>query len=268
MIRRLAVVVVVPLSTLFALPAPAEENKSAASARQIFERYQNAVVHVSAVGKMSMGFGDNKMNVSAVGTIIDPSGLVVVSTAQLDFGALLKNVMSGMGRGNLPNIQFELSDVKIRFPDGSEIASKIILKDDDLGLGFVSPEKPLDEAKKSKLTSLPLTAESVKPEVLDDVTILTRLGKSLNYQAAVHTHSISAVVTKPRTLYVVGSPGCPVFTAQGKLLGIAVVSPEGPSGGGLGLLAAAGGSSAVTIPASEVRRLTEQAKEQMGASGK
>jgi hypothetical protein len=268
MIRCLPMALVMLLLPL-ALPAAADENKAAASARQLFERYQNAIVHVNAVGKMGLGFGgDNKMNVSAIGTIVDPSGLVVVSTAQLDLGLVLKNVMSSMGRGNLPAIQFELSDVKIRLPDGGEIAAKIILKDDDLGLGFVAPEKPLDEAIKSKLTSLSLTAEAVKPEVLDKVIILTRLSKSLNYQAAVHTDSISAVVTKPRTLYVAGSAGCPVFTAQGKLVGIAVVSPEGPSGGGLGILAGSGGPTAVTIPTSEVRKMADQAKEQLSASGK
>jgi hypothetical protein len=215
---------------------------------------------------MGLGGAGNKVKVSVVGTVIDPAGLVVVSTAQLDFGMLLKNLASSLGEA-LPPIQFELSDVRIRFADGSELTAKIVLRDDDLGLGFISPEKPLNEAKKAKLTALPLT-DTVKADVLDNVILLTRLGKGLNYQAAVQTSLISAVVTKPRTLYVTGAPGCPVFTGEGKLIGIAVVSPGGPSSGIFGLLAGAPGSAAVTIPTNEIRRLADQAKEQPSAAEK
>ncbi len=242
-------------------PGRAEENKGA---RQVFQRYQNAIVHVNAVVKM--GAGGSKVNVSALGTIIDPSGLVVVSTGQLDVGTLIKSLVSGLGVA-IPPLQFELSDVKIRFPDGHETSAKIVLKDEDLGLGFVVPRKPLEAARKAKLTALPLT-DSVKPEVLDNVILLTRLGKALNHQAAVQTGLISAVVTKPRTLYVAGLPGCPAFTVDGKLIGIAVLSPGGPSGGVFGLIGGVGGAAAVTIPTSEVRRLAEQAKEQLGSAEK
>jgi hypothetical protein len=258
MIRRFFGGATLLLLPWFAVAARAEENKPA---RQVFERYQNAIVHVNAVVKVGLGGAGNKVKVSVVGTVIDPSGLVVVSTAQLDFGMLLKNLVSSLGE-TLPPVQFELSDVKIRFPDASELTAKIVLRDDDLGLGFIAPGKPLDEAKKAKLTALPLT-DTVKPKVLDNVILLTRLGKGLNYEAAVYTSMISAVVTKPRTLYATGSPGCPVFTAEGKLIGIAVVSPGGPSGGVFGLLSGAPGSAAVTVPTNEVRRLADQAKEQL-----
>jgi hypothetical protein len=248
----------------FALAGRAEENKAA---RQVYQRYQNAVVHISAVAKLPMGGGGEKVKVTALGTVVDPSGLVVFSTAQLDLVALIKNLVSNQISESLPPIQFELSDVTIRFPEGGETTAKIVLKDDDLGLGFVAPGKPLDPARKGKLTALPLT-DSVKPDVLDNVILITRLGKMLNYQAAVHTSTIAAIITKPRTLYVVGSPGCPVFTVDGKLVGIAVLSPGGPSGGIFGVIAGAGGSAAVTVPTSEVRRLADQAREQLGSGEK
>src|ERR1044071_1232398 len=71
-------------------------------ARDIFKKYQPAVVTVQLVVKSKFSFGgfggdarESKQEVT--GTVIDPSGLTVLSLASTDPTTLLQGMMSGLG---------------------------------------------------------------------------------------------------------------------------------------------------------------------------
>ena len=87
-------------------------------------------------------------SVETVGTVIDPSGLTVLSLGALNPGAMMNKMMGGGGSGQ-ERMEFgsEPSDVKLRLPDGKELPARIVLRDEDLDLAFLrpttKPDKPL-----------------------------------------------------------------------------------------------------------------------------
>jgi hypothetical protein len=138
-------------------------------------------------------------------------------------------------------------------------------------LAFVMPEKPL----KDKLPAVKLD-KAPDAKALDDVICLGRLGQSLDRQPTVALAKLSAVVRKPRTFYTsigFGSPGIPVFCADGKLLGIHLLRQGTTLGDGAGLLslAASGGIATVVLPAEDVDEIAKQAlakKDEKPTTGK
>lgn len=231
--------------------ARADEQAVVAQAREILAKHQGAVVWVAAVAKVQVPGGrSGEQEAEAIGTVIDPSGLVVVAEEAFNPVAKLLKQFSGSMAGGAPaalrELKVDLTQVTIRLPDGTELPSKIVLKDPDLGLAFVLPDKPAEGAPANPhLPSLELT-ETPEIEVLDEVISLGRLGKTLDYQPTLALGRISAVVAKPRELYwgASGSDGAPVFTAGGELLGIAITHAEGAT---------------VIVPVGEVMATAKQA---------
>lgn len=272
--------------------ARAAEDPPVAAARDIFARHQDSVVWVSAVMKMRAGgglgamFGRQEQKVEAVGTVIHESGLVVLSYTMLDPSAMLNAAMANVGGGEENKVEFktELSGVKIRLADGTEIPGKLVLRDDDLDLAFVMPT---EKGKKIPYVALGggggagaggdaggagagtgagneagNDGPAVKP--LDPLVVIWRLGQNLDRQPAVALGRVSAVVTKPRTFYLVSgleSLGTPAFTADGKALGIVVMRKQIGDGGMGGMFSAAGGGgiAAVVVPAADVMEVAQQA---------
>ncbi|MBL9122839.1 MAG: trypsin-like peptidase domain-containing protein [Planctomycetaceae bacterium] len=222
--------------------ATADEAAVVAQAREILAQHQGSVVWVSAVAKMSAPGGrTGEQESEAIGTVIDPSGLVVVAEDAFNpFAKIVKQFAGSVtGAASLREVKVDLTQVKIRLADGTEIPAKVALKDPDLGLAFVMPDKPADASKPNpQLPHLQLS-ETPAVEALDQVISVGRLGKSLDSQATLALGRITAVVKKPRELYcgAPGAEGTPVFTTEGKLLGVTITLAEGVS---------------VVVPASEV----------------
>ena len=254
-------------------PAARGEEASVASARQVFEKHQNAVVWVTAVMKMRAGgafggmFGRQEQKMEAVGTVIHESGLTVLSYTMLDPTAMLNAAMAGAGVGGglgEEKIEFksDLSGVKIRLGDGTEVAAKLVLKDDDLDLAFVMPT---EKGKKLSFLGLGPKPDAPKVKALDEVISLWRLGQALDRQPAVATGRVSAVVAKPRTFYVCSGVaegiGGPAFLADGTPLGIQVFRRQSLDTSMRGLFSMSGGSgmAAVVVPAADVMEVAEQA---------
>jgi hypothetical protein len=244
------------------------------AARQVFEKNQNAVVWVTAVMKMRAGgalggmFGRQEQKVEGVGTVIHESGLTVMSYTQLDPTAMLNAAMAGAGGGGVGDekIEFrsELSGVKIRLADGTEIPAKLVLKDDDLDLAFVLPTE-----KGKKLPYLSFAAQgdakdAPKVKALDPVVSIWRLPQSLDRQPAVAIGRVAAVVNKPRTFYVVSgieSMGSPAFLGDGTPLGVTVMRKAGMEAASRGMFSMSAGSalSPVIVPAADVMEVAQQA---------
>jgi hypothetical protein len=248
---------------------PVDAQEGRAALREMVKKWQDAIVNVRVVLKVRMSMAGREMNssdesVDTVGTVIDPTGLTVLSLSALNPGAMMNKLMTSAGGGNGQDqigITSEPTDVKIRMSDGREVAARIVLRDEDLDLAFlrptVAPDKPL--------TSVNLS-EGGKPAMLDEVVVLSRLGRVGGWTPSASLHNIGAVIEKPRTFYVLagatGGTGTPAFLPNGRIVGLLTMrqvdagraSMMSMMGGteGLGLLA-------VILPAADVLEIASQA---------
>jgi hypothetical protein len=213
-----------------------QADEAAKSGREILAKCQDAVVTVRLAIKQSMSMGgrDSKSEskIETTGTIIDPSGLTVVSLTTTDPGNAMKEsyarAMAARG-GDPSQLKFdsEVSDVKIVLADGTEMAADVVLRDKDLDLAYLRPsDQPAEAGKRAKPLPFVDLARAAKPQMLDEVVVVNRLNKAANRVPAVSVGRIEAVVDKPRTFYVLGGAtwgyalGAPVFSLDGKLLGV------------------------------------------------
>ena len=109
------------------LAAPIDAQDDRAAGREIVKKWQSAIVNVRVVLKMRVSVGGREMqsmdeSVETVGTVIDPSGLTVLSLGALNPGAMMNKMMGGGGSGQ-ERMEFgsEPSDVKLRLADGKEL---------------------------------------------------------------------------------------------------------------------------------------------------
>lgn len=240
------------------------------AAREIVKRYQNAIVNVRVVLKMRMSMGGREMqstdeSVETVGTLIDTSGLTVLSLSSLNPGAMMSKIIGGMAGGqNRVDLGSEPTDLKIRFPDGREVAAKIVLRDEDLDLAFIrtvtKPDNPV--------VAIDLS-DAARPALLDSVVVLSRLGRVGGWTPAAAFQTIGAIIEKPRTFYVIqnaaaGGMGTPAFTPSGKVVGL--LTMRSVQAGRVGMLSMMGGPEnlgllPVILPASDVLEIAKQATE-------
>jgi len=246
-------------------------DESAIKAREVFKKHHPTLVTIQLVVKSRFGFagsgGDSRESKQEVtGTVIDKSGLTVVSLSSTDPTAMLQGLMGSFGGDGEESMKLkmdsELSDIKLLGNDGSELAADIVLRDKDLDLAFVRPkEKPT--------TPLPFLdlSNNAKVDVLDEVIALNRLGKVASRVHAASIERINAVVQRPRLFYVPDSDktatglGCPAFTFDGKVVGIFVMRALKSGGGSGGLFGMQGGITSILLPAEDVKKIAAQAPE-------
>ena len=238
-------------------------DETATQANKVVKQYAKAVVEVEAVLTISAGGrGQEKdQNVQAIGTVVDPSGLTVTSYVSLNPTSVLKSLpIQGGGR---VSISGELSDVKICLPDGTEIPARIVLKDEDLDLAFIMPKDKLDKDAAEQIAAVDLAKPAPKAGLLDQIVRISRLGKDMNRALVAELDRISAIVTKPRLVYVIGGaqPGSPVFSMAGKLLGIVTFHKRAGRSASVGRSGI--GGIPVILPTKDVNKIADQAHDEL-----
>lgn len=210
------------------------------------------VVWVSAVVRVDVSVGgrsypSQEQKLETLGTVVGKDGLVVVSNSMIDPSASIRKQIRSPGA--IVNVEFQ--EVRILLDDGSEIPCRLSLKDPDLDIACVQPLEP--DGKELKAAAIrPVNLRSkVKPEILDEVLILGKLGRTLYRQPTVRVARISSIIEKPRKYYVLSQaiPGAPVFDARGRLLGIAVYKIAGGMP-----------TSMITLPSEDVLDIVLQAQ--------
>ena len=209
-------------------PAAARADELSDKGRAVFSKNKQAVVTVMLAMKNKFsGMGATQATeakTDATGTVIDPSGLTVLSLSATDPSQLVQNMVSAMSSegDSRFKMESELSDVKILLADGTtEVPAEVVLRDKDLDLAFIRPKV----APAAPMAAINL-ADAGKAEVLDQIVSLNRLGNAGGRAYAANEERISAVVQKPRLFYVpmtsatTTALGCPAFTLDGKPLGI------------------------------------------------
>jgi hypothetical protein len=266
-IKSIAALVLVAALGLAQSPPAAGQDPRAAS-RGVVAKWQDALVNVRVVLKMRMSMGGREMQssdetVEAVGTVIDPSGLTVVALGSLNPGAMMSKLMGAGGGDQRVEIASEPTDVKMRLPGGTEIAASIALRDEDLNLAFLRPTVKADKP----FVAVDLTA-AARPEILDQVIVLSRLGRVGGWVPSASLMDIGAIIERPRTFYVLsgqgGAMGTPAFLPTGRIVGILTLRQI--DAGRPGMTAMMGGTEGlgllpVILPAADVLDIAKQALE-------
>ncbi len=253
------------LLTLAAISVQAED--LAEKARAVFKQNQHVVVTVELVIKTKFSMSGmpgqaREVPQDATGTVIDPSGLTVLSLSTTDPAQLMQSMMAGADEEGESRfkVESELSDLKILLDDGTELPAEVVLRDKDLDLAFIRPKsKPA-----TPMAALDLT-QAGKAEVLDEVVALNRLGNAAGRAYAAAMERISAIVQKPRLFYIPETSmtttalGAPAFTMDGKPLGIFVVRSIKSRGGGMGMFSMqAENVTGIIIPVADIAKAAKQ----------
>ncbi len=199
---------------LAAIPAA-----EATAGRELVQRYSDVVVEIELVVVLQVTIGEKvqpprELKREVNGTVIAPNGLTVISLRSIDpSGAVPRS-------GNIKVGKPEYKEVKLRLADNTEVPAELVLMDEDLDLAFVKPV-PAEPDRKFACVDLAATAPT---ELLGTYFDLARASKHLQRTPAIRIVEAIGLVEKPRELVLLSaySAGCPVFDAQGRLLGISV----------------------------------------------
>jgi hypothetical protein len=284
MTKRISAVLAALTILPFCLPARAADDPSVA-ARRILAANKDAVVTVKLVIQSRVSFGGrdqkSESRTEAIGTVIDPSGLTVLSLSSIDPSKTLTDMVRARTARSGQHVDFsidcEVSQADIILADGTEIPAAVVLRDKDLDLAFLRPkDKPAQP-----LVAVDLSAD-VKPLLLDTVVCLNRLGQVANRVCAVSIERINAMVDHPRPFYVLGvgqgtsGIGGPIFALDGKPLGLLLLRSMAPeSEGNLGSMFSSSealGIMPIVVPATDIRdgakqAMTKPAEEPKPAAG-
>jgi hypothetical protein len=217
------------VSLLLTIAPGVRADEAGEKGREVFKKNEHAVVTVQVVLKASYSGGrsssptETKSDIT--GTVIDPSGLVVVALSACDPADLYRRISDEY------KIDTEVNDIKILLDDGTEIPAEIVLRDKDLDLGFLRPKtkpsSPMDAVDLSKFGTA---------DVLDEVIALNRLNRASGRAYSASVERISAVIQKPRTFYIPDSTmssttlGSPAFLQNGNVLGLFVMRAVNSNG--------------------------------------
>lgn len=245
----------------FFLPsAGAAEDPLITQAKKVFAEQQDSVIWISVVAKISLqaeggkeavNIPDREQKNETLGTFIDSTGLAVTALSSID-PSREYNGREVRTRDGVVKIEANvvLKEVRVTMPDGTEIPADVVMRDVDLDLAFLRIKSGAKEAKGVSFKAVDLK-NAAAVNVSDDIITISRNDEVMNRVASVSRGQITSVTKKPREfLRATGANlGCPTFTPDGKIVGLAVTrTVRGKS------------SQTVIIPAADVLEIAEQAR--------
>lgn len=215
--------VVVAVAVLAGSASSGFAQASPADYQKVLQEKSPAFVTVKFVLKVQMGgMGENESEMEITGAMIDPKGLVLCSNTQLGG---IGGLMRAMGRGEIVTTPTQIKVIVDEDPEGLD--AKLIARDTELDLAWVQIEKPGDRT----FPAIDLTKGS-EAKVGQPLVGIRRLPKFFDRTAVVSESRVAGIARKPRRLYVPTLPlssllGLPIFTAEGRVVGVAVMQMPG-----------------------------------------
>lgn len=233
------------------------EDSASSQARRIFEKNRDAIVKVTGVATLrltasdrpGMSIPEREQKVRSDATVIDKTGLVVLSLSAIDPARLLDGRETNTPAGPMKmEATATVKELEIILADGTEIPATMVFKDADSDLAFVRPKPDAPEAKGVTFVPVDL-ATGGRAAVAEPTVSVTRLDDVFNNEPAVTMGQVSAVIERPRACYLTSNMvrSCPTYTLDGTLLGIGAVR-----------ITKAQGQALVIVPAAEIGKLVAQ----------
>ena len=249
---------IVALTTLaLALPLAAATGALKDKAKALSAAHKDSTLFITAVVNIELTAGTNpakkeEKKVEIIGTVLTKEGLIVAPLSTMDPAASMdgRTVMTANGPIAI-TAKSDIKEIKIIMPDGTETDAKIALKDADLDLVFLKPEKAATNFS-------PIDSKNSAPfALLDDIIVLGRMGKDLNREPMIVTGEVVSVITKPRLFGKITTPatGMPVFNEEGKFLGIGINRLSSKNSTDQGIT-----GSTVLLPAADIAESASQVK--------
>jgi S1-C subfamily serine protease len=172
---------------------------------------------------------------------------------------MMSKLMGGGDADQKMTIVSEPSNVRIRLADGKELPATVVLRDQDLDLAYIRPTTP----PASPLTAVNL-ADAGSPAVLEQLVVLSRLGRVGGWTPAAALYDVGAIMEKPRTFYVLQGQavtGTPAFQSNGKVVGLLTIRQVDPGRMSMfGMMNGTEGAGviAVVLPAADVLEIAKQ----------
>ena len=176
---------------MLAQPVLAFSDELAEKGRIVLEKNQSSVVTVLLVLRQQVsmpgrGSRDIETKTEVTGTVLDETGLTLLSLSESDPSSLMEIMRTGPSEIRM---ETEVRDVKILLADNTEVPAEVILRDKDLDMAFIRPiEKPDQPFAHVDLN------DSEEVQVLDVVVALNRLGKVVRRAYTASLERIEAVV--------------------------------------------------------------------------
>lgn len=233
-------------------------------ARKLIDTYKNAALKVKVIitsWSVFQGQESSKeeSKYEVMGTLIDKKGTLVTSVFAVDPSKLFRSFLGEEGGYQMKS---ELKELKIILPDNKEVEGKVVLRDDMLDLAFIRPKSPPENIA-FEYVDLDNAAE---PQLLDEVISIQRLGEDVDRSIFVTISRIGGIISKPRFYYIPMDdlePGSPVFTLDGKFVGLNAVRLAEMEGTSYRYFSISSESSfsSVILPAKTIKESAAQIKE-------
>lgn len=238
--RKKMLVLLATFVMVAAMGIPVMGDELAVKGRDILVQNQDAVIHLKVTIKQGVSYSGkdtekNETSIETLGTVLRPDGLMLVSLSEIDPSSRIEAMMKMSSDEDVANFKYtsEITDAKYVLPNGKEIQAKVILRDKDLDLAFILPT-----AKVEKPFSFIDLTKAVDPLVMDPIYIVSRLGKSANRTPWITDGRVMTIIQKPQKYFFVSSTmgqGNPVFTSDGKVIGITLIRQTNSDGGSDGM---------------------------------
>lgn len=265
-----AVLLIVTLLVIFPCLLPRPALAQEANPHRSLLAHADALVTVKFVLKLKMAGGGDEFDGEVTCQLIDAEGLVLCSNTELGGYVTLVSRISGRG-GNVSAVPAE---IEVLLGDSTEgLKARLLTRDTDRDLAWIRIEEMPETAPLPYLDF----SQNAEVEIGDKLYSLRRLNKFFGSEPVVSEGVLIAKLRKPRRLLLPSNPkspgfGVPVFTADGRLVGITVLqlpgveddaarifgNPTARLGTSVGLQDMIGG---LILPASEVVKATELARE-------
>jgi hypothetical protein len=199
-------------------PAWADADLRSAEDRRAAEM-KKALVVVKLTSKVRYKQREMDRSNDTVGTVIDPSGLTMVSAYTVN----PVPSVSSTSDDESSRMDVSLTSVILLLEDGTEIPSDVVFRDADLDFAFIRPR----EASRT-FDSIQLQPHTQPIQMFDKFFTFSRLGPKENYALAAYEGIIRSVVKGPRTYYVCEDAhiGSLAFSTNGSILGVFVSKPS------------------------------------------
>jgi len=217
-------------------PATAQADEQAKQLAAVLKKVAPSVVSLKMVGKVR----GRERNFNFQGTVVSKSGLILCDDRYFSSGFMKVDIQS--------------IKVIIGRDEETEIEAFHVATDTKLQLAYLQIEE-VEKLEEGTLTPIDLK-DDASAGIGQQVMCVTRFPKGYDFVPAFFTGRVSAKVKKPRKVWWVDGriiDGMPVFSLEGKVLGVGAQVASGLSESG-------GGGSVFILPARPVRASLQQAE--------